>query len=892
MSNCKKDHSNISEIMDELPIEQGGVGRHKCAACAYEKGVVDGYSKTLKIDINAILEELPTSQAGSQRHKSAHLGYIRGYYDGLTKYYQEVSTLSNQNDSENKIIEKYESLQVEEDNSPEYQIRSDSYDPETSDESVQDSILPILDYKISDLYNHTFYLFNEFDSNSFSNRTLNALHAQGIITLQDVLNFRGNILDIPRAGRKAKFEFEYLKDYIKNLLEEHNEETTPIEDEAISQYELIKTKVDGLLKSLDGEKRAIAEHDYRRRVKEITNNKVVIFFSKYSFEKFVYTFCYKSDNDILNMHGVGRGKVNYIMQFRDLMTEYLEELSSKNYNPLDLSWELISRQLNYELQMDYKTSTGQELKDYYLINKHLPILKLLDLLFHKLGSSASGSYFLQKYFRNSNDFDTVEGDVTKERKRQKANEVFDALKNRNIKISRSDKVLYDCVLVYSYLLNSDELVEYIKEEFNYKDIVTTNEIRVLLSKENCQYLKEREALSIISLIFSDKYYSKGGVFNDDDFENVFMINKELFDIYNFISAISFFRERNESQHTSTEEYNIPTFVRDGFEHWFDGITQYEYIERITNILSTLIRVELDLEDCLFMDTLTLKPNAEVPPKELVYEALKSLGKPSTKEEIFNLLGVSSHHAIKSADDVTYYLTRDSRIVFTKFEGKYDLVSNNPDIGSYRDYIRRILSESKEPLSPEDIYKLMPESRRIGFEKFRPNFGAFQEVRRYIGGLYGLRDKSYDEKFILDIQNFTAGDKLAKITIFYRDNSRLPNASDGPEWRQLRGWWDSLTYRKDNLSAEELKTYTELKEEIANPGQGSRFDSEFLNAANKMKEFIINNHRMPSKDSEIEDESILGKWFVKQEKKMAQEILSPNQMSIFIMLLKIKSRYVD
>lgn len=889
MSTCKKDHSSISDIMEGLPIEQGGVGRHKCAACAYEKGVFDGYSRTQLIDINTILEVLPISQAGSQRHKSAHLGYIRGYYDGLMKYYQEVNAFNNQKYSDSNDKNE-ESMQVDEDNLPEcYSEVSSNFD--ISDESVQDSILPILNYKISDLYKHTFYLFNDFDSNSFSIRTLNALHAQGIITLQDVLNFRGNILDIPKAGKKAQLEFEYLKGFIKNLLGEQYEESKPIDDEALNHEELITSKVADLLRSLDDEKRAIAEYDYKRMFRDLGNNKVVIFISKYSFEKFVYTFCYKSDNDILNMPGVGHGKADSLMHFRDIMTKYLEELSSKNYNPLDLRWELISRQLNHELQMDYNASTGQELKEYYLTNKHLPVFKLLDLIFHKLGSSASGSYFLQKYFRNSNDFETVEGDVTYERKRQIANEVFNALKNRDIKISRSDKVLYDCVLAYSYLLNSNDLVEYIKAEFNHKDILTTNEIRDLLSKENCKYLKEREALSIISLAFLDSYYSKGGVFNDDDFENVFMIKKELCDIYDFSTAVSFFRERNDSQHTTTEEYYIPTFVKDGFEHWLNCITRYEYIERITNILSTLIRLELELEDCLIMDTLTLKPNAEVPPKDLVYEALKSLGKPSTPEEIFNHLIKYNHHAISSVNDVRYYL-RDSRIVFTKFEGKYDLVSNHPDIGNYRDFIRRILNESKEPLSPEDIYKLMPESRRIGFEKFRPNLSGFQEVRRYIGGLYGLRDKSYDEKYILDIQNFTAGDKLAKIIIFYRDNSRLPLASDGPEWKQLRSWWDSLTHRSDSLSTDELKMYNELKAEVANPGQGSRFDSEFLNAANTIKEFIIKNHKMPSKDSERAEESILGQWFVRQEKKMAQELLSPNQMSIFIMLLKIKSRYVD
>ena len=32
---CNKNHSAIQDIMATLPEDQGGRGRHKCAACAY-----------------------------------------------------------------------------------------------------------------------------------------------------------------------------------------------------------------------------------------------------------------------------------------------------------------------------------------------------------------------------------------------------------------------------------------------------------------------------------------------------------------------------------------------------------------------------------------------------------------------------------------------------------------------------------------------------------------------------------------------------------------------------------------------------------------------------------------------------------------------------------------
>ena len=63
-----------------LPLDQGGAGRHSCAGCAYEKGLQAGIARSEKLDL--ALDELPQSQAGSVRHRSPHAAYARGYYDG------------------------------------------------------------------------------------------------------------------------------------------------------------------------------------------------------------------------------------------------------------------------------------------------------------------------------------------------------------------------------------------------------------------------------------------------------------------------------------------------------------------------------------------------------------------------------------------------------------------------------------------------------------------------------------------------------------------------------------------------------------------------------------------------------------------------------------------
>ncbi|HJA87453.1 MAG TPA: hypothetical protein H9778_01995, partial [Candidatus Parabacteroides intestinavium] len=71
------------------PIDQGGIGRHKCAACAYEQGYQDGLNHKEIINLESILSNLEESQAKGQRHKSPHAGYAKGYYDGIADSYKK-----------------------------------------------------------------------------------------------------------------------------------------------------------------------------------------------------------------------------------------------------------------------------------------------------------------------------------------------------------------------------------------------------------------------------------------------------------------------------------------------------------------------------------------------------------------------------------------------------------------------------------------------------------------------------------------------------------------------------------------------------------------------------------------------------------------------------------
>lgn len=85
---CKKNHTETDKIVNNLPIGQEGIGRHKCASCAYEIGYQHGVNKEENINLEITLNNLEDSQKGERRHRSPHAAYSLGYFDGVIDSYK------------------------------------------------------------------------------------------------------------------------------------------------------------------------------------------------------------------------------------------------------------------------------------------------------------------------------------------------------------------------------------------------------------------------------------------------------------------------------------------------------------------------------------------------------------------------------------------------------------------------------------------------------------------------------------------------------------------------------------------------------------------------------------------------------------------------------------
>ena len=82
MTSCKKKHKKTDSIVKNLPENQGGIGRHKCASCAYEEGYSNGQKHIDGFDKENYIKGLPKSQKKLRRHRDPVEAYELGFFHG------------------------------------------------------------------------------------------------------------------------------------------------------------------------------------------------------------------------------------------------------------------------------------------------------------------------------------------------------------------------------------------------------------------------------------------------------------------------------------------------------------------------------------------------------------------------------------------------------------------------------------------------------------------------------------------------------------------------------------------------------------------------------------------------------------------------------------------
>lgn len=95
MEKCNHGNSAPEDMLRQLPDSQAGTGRHKCVVCAYAKGIEDAGTGRAYVTADLekcdhghsapqkMLDKLPYSQAGTGRHRCAVCAYTKGLISGM-----------------------------------------------------------------------------------------------------------------------------------------------------------------------------------------------------------------------------------------------------------------------------------------------------------------------------------------------------------------------------------------------------------------------------------------------------------------------------------------------------------------------------------------------------------------------------------------------------------------------------------------------------------------------------------------------------------------------------------------------------------------------------------------------------------------------------------------
>jgi len=78
-STCKHENSAPADVIEELPYYQGQEARHRCAVCAYNKGVEDGFKEGIQRGAHAVMilgKALASDDIEALSSAVAHVNFI------------------------------------------------------------------------------------------------------------------------------------------------------------------------------------------------------------------------------------------------------------------------------------------------------------------------------------------------------------------------------------------------------------------------------------------------------------------------------------------------------------------------------------------------------------------------------------------------------------------------------------------------------------------------------------------------------------------------------------------------------------------------------------------------------------------------------------------------
>lgn len=366
-----------------------------------------------------------------------------------------------------------------------------------------------------------------------------------------------------------------------------------------------------------------------------------------------------------------------------------------------------------------------------------------------------------------------------------------------------------------------------------KPIIYSNDIDFLQLKEIQNLNFDFRAFGIMFCIYADFRY-----INYRDFEII--ISNRLFKSKPIEKILETIIYKATLRHPKDECVSIYEFIPKSSKYIV------EKKELLYKALKTIIPSNIEFCD----DIIIYKQNCIDVTSELV-AILEENGKPMFLQELFTAF---KQKYPEHKYDNPYKLRANIRkpIKAIGKQSKYGLEYwSDVYWGSIRDLLIECIENSEDPVHIDKLLNVVIIHYPNTNIKNIASSLSSDELDRFVqfeGGFYGLANRIYSERFIKSaiVHRYSFEDRLKMYCNFIETYHRFPLSNGGELEASLQRWCNNVFTGAVETSEEEINKLNKSINYYENLNYPrNAFEAEFLNKCKEFKEFILENHCMPS-----------------------------------------------
>ena len=681
---------------------------------------------------------------------------------------------------------------------------------------------------------------------------------------------------VRHCGRKAMEDFCWIKsiliDFVKSKYSDYDQ--TIIEEELQKEAEKEREENKSLKEKI-GEIRYRMLYSYFKELSSNLSIRSKNCIKNYKSD-FLEDFVNKRAN-LLNMRNVGKKSGKEISILVDTLRYKIAELETIEMSEEEILW--------YEEVNVYGGLLDPFSHEFFSNNGHLPMFYILEKFFRSLLESNRN---FQIYNLRTPIFKGEESlildeiadrrNLTRERVRQ----IHMKIRKHLYQVDDTYKDKKDLSLA-KIISNSNDW-NYVIDKFQSYNYIDTSMLSGYCAQENHNFTDDF-MLFLIWAIAKQSFIPFGKPIlpyptrSNKEWNNCFLVKKELADKFDFVRLLELIEDYEESNtenlEASAREMIIDTF----FSAWI--VFDSNVVEEISEIVNNLLIQELGIiPDEQFRFIIEGKKEEDV--ADIIYDILKSNGDPLSCDDLFQSIDNVYPNRYKSPTSIKAFVVHDSRLCLVGGNNLVALMEwEHVKLGSIRNIIVQYLEDFDEPQPIKNIVSHVQKYRDTTDNSVRATIGSGDQFIQFSGGYYGLSWKQYPKIYYIDESDRAFYKRVQELEQFLQVHNHFPFASSSPKEQDLHDWWINIkSYTKLNKFQK-----TELK----------RINNEYKNLARKKKhlawfdncrkylEFVQEHHRRPLKSNQ--DEQELCRWLQKASEDFSNGTLTQQQELCYLDLCK-------